>query len=180
MSLTWTTPFCQPMLTYLRQNPKSQWGQMWGEVRILQEIQRMWNAKSESEGWFKQTESESTYSHLSPCLLFCVSQRQELIGQLSACAPPAARYWELLHCRASSYPVGNLSFCQRKGFSPPTFFSPPFAKSTFLKQIQHKPAIWYIQGAKCSIYNISKSLAYSFGEISLITINKQGPCQNVW
>lgn len=61
----------------------------------------------------------NTYSNVSARLLFCVSLRKGLIGQLSASAPPAARYWELLHCGASSYPAGNLSFCQHKGFPPP-------------------------------------------------------------
>lgn len=113
-----------------------------------------------------QSREVNTYSNVSARLLFCVSLRKGLIGQLSASAPPAARYWELLHCGASSYPAGNLSFCQHKGFPPPPGFKKKkkdFAKSTFLRQLQRKPAIWYIQGVKCSMFNISSSLAYSFG-----------------
>ena len=78
-------------------------------------------------------------------------------------------------------PCRQFVFLPTQGFFPHAFFSAsPFAKSTLLKQIQHKPAVWCIRGAKCSIFIISKYLAYSFGQISLITINKQGPCQNVW
>lgn len=165
-----------------KKNPKSCWKAGGGEKRwdIGRTMERVWNEKRKREGWLKQTESESTYSHRSPCLLFSVTPRQELIGQLSASAPSAARRWEQLHCRASSNTAGNLSFCQRKGFfsPPPYFFCLLLLNQHFSKQIQHKPAIWYSQGAKCCIFSIINSLAYSFREISLITINKHGVRQD--
>lgn len=122
--------------------------------------------KRRREGWLQQTESESTYSHSSPCLLFCVTTRQELIGQLSASAPSAPRHWERLHCRASSNTAGNLSFCQRKTFfffliyPPPPFFFLLLCQH-FSKQM-HKPAIWYIEGGKYWFFNLSNPLPCSF------------------